>query len=126
LSIRTSGSFFPTTDSCRGICSQSERLHANWYSTVNDLLGMTESEARSLAVPMRFLVTLKEALAKNKAGDSSQGGQELLTLESVDKQASCTTKHLSLGHLHAAGRNLSSARVRGACFELPFDKENFA
>lgn len=47
---------------------------------------MTEREAKSLAVPMRFLVTLKEALAKNKAGDSSQGAQELLS-ESIDKQA---------------------------------------
>jgi hypothetical protein len=86
MSICASSPLLLTSDSCLTFLPQSERLHANWYSTTNDLLGMTESEARSLAVPMRFLGTLKEALAKNETGGGSQGGQELLT-ESVDKQA---------------------------------------
>lgn len=50
---------------------QSERLHANWYSKASDLTEMAELEARSLAVPVRFLVTLREGLAESAKTDGN-------------------------------------------------------
>lgn len=46
-------------------CLQSERLQANWYSKARDLIEMAEQEARTLAIPVRFLLKLREGLTQS-------------------------------------------------------------